>query len=122
MASIATYTVIGWRGQLYRASRRMARLPPRPGVNGEAWVYDGWQTNPEEIVTRAEFASVALAQTAEAAYRGTMDGTTKTAVDPQGTSWSVKVLGVVCEIHSTVTSGVVILVARWTMQVEAAAP
>ncbi len=122
MATIGGYTVIGWRGRLYPAQRRMARLPPRPGVTGEAWVYDQWQTNPDEIVTRAEFSSLALAQAAETNYRKLMDGATKTAVDPLGVSWSVKVVGVVCEVSATTVANVFALVARWQLQVEAVPP
>lgn len=122
MASIATYTVIGWQGRIYPAQRRMAKLPARPGITGDAWVYDGWATNADEIVTRAEFATLILAQAAESLYRQTMDGTTKTAVDPLGVSHSVKVIGVVCEVSATTVSTVFALVARWTLQVEAAAP
>ncbi len=121
MASIASYTVTGWRGRLYPAQRRIASLPPRSGVNGEAWVYDGWETNPEPIITSAEFATLVLAQGARENYRKTMDGTTKTAIDPLGESWSVKVQKVVPEISATVT-GTFRLVATWTLQVEAAAP
>jgi hypothetical protein len=121
MASIATYTVTGWRGRLYPAVRRIARLPARGGKNGTPRVYDGWETNPEPIVTSAEFATLVLAQAARENYRKTMDGLTKTAVDPHGESWSVKVTGMRPEISLTVT-GAYKLIATWTLEVEAEAP
>ena len=120
MATIGGYTVIGWRGRLHAARRRMAALPPRPGVNGLAWVMDGWETNPEPITTSAEFSDAAAAGTALANYRALMDGATKTAVDPVGTSWSVKVKGVSGEISLTTRANVCRLIATWTLQVEAA--
>jgi hypothetical protein len=109
---------IGWRGRLHAAVRRMAPLPPRPGVDGEAWVMDGWQTNPEPIITSATFFDEADADSAMADYRSLMDGTTVIAVDPLGDVWSIKVKSVIVDKSQTVL-GYFRLVANWTLQVEA---
>ena len=116
---IDTEAFVGWRGRLHAAVRRIAPLPPRPGVDGEAWVMDGWGTNPEPITTSREFPSQAEATDALDTYRAMMDGSTKTVVDPMGRSWSVKVRNVTGEPSLTV-SGTYRLVAVWKLQVEAA--
>ncbi len=122
MASIATYSVTGFRGRLHHAVRRIARLPPRPGVNGEAWVYDGWETEPQQIITTVAVANYATALTTQTNYRNTQDGTTKTIVDPHGTSWSVKVQKVEVEISASLSGTTYVVLCTWLVQVEAAAP
>ena len=116
---IDTEAFIGWRGRLHAAVRRIAPLPPRPGVNGEAWVMDGWGTTPDIIVTSREFPTQPEANDALETYRAMMDGSTKTAVDPMGRSWSVKVKNVTGEVSQTVRT-TFRLVALWKLQVEAA--
>lgn len=115
---IDTESFIGWRGRLHAAVRRIAPLPPRPGVDGEAWVMDGWSTNPEPITTSREFPTQGEADDALASYRAMMDGSTTTAVDPLGTVWSVKVRNVTGESSQTVNR-TYRLVAVWKLQVEA---
>lgn len=80
---------------------------------------DAWQTNPEPIVTTNEFDYEFDADDELAVYRGMMDGSTYTAVDPRGQSWQVKVIAVNGEISQT-TTGTFKLVATWNLQVEAA--
>ncbi len=119
MASISTLSgFTGWSGKLHPAVRRIAKLPPRRGVNGEAWVYDGWTTNPEPIVTRHYCADQTAADTDIATARALQDGDTYTAVDPEGRSWSVKVLSVVPDTAVRANGGVT-LALTWTFQVEA---
>jgi len=113
------FPFIGWRGRLHAAVRRIARLPPRPGVSGEAKVMDAWATNPEPIITSYELQTKPDAEAELADYRALMDGGTKTAVDPLGTSWSIKVDSVTGEISQT-PSKTFKLIATWKLQVEAA--
>jgi hypothetical protein len=119
MPRIDDQAFIGWRGRLHEGVRRIASLPPRTGRNGEAWVMDGWVTNPEPIVTSREFATMVDAETTLAAYRAMMDGSTRTAVDPLGRTFNVKVKKVVGDPSVTPTRTVK-LIAVWTLQVEAA--
>lgn len=116
---IDTFAFIGWRGRLHAAGRRMAPLPPRPGVSGEAWVMDAWGTQQEPIVTSREFTSQPEANTELAGYRALMDGSTYAVTDPMGRPWSVKVANVTGEVSQTVRA-TFRLVAIWKLQVEAA--
>lgn len=119
LPSIDGLTFTGWRGRLHHAVRRIARLPPRPGINGEAWVMDGWATNPEPIVTRAAFANDTLAAAEIASYRALMDGSTVVAVDPVGQSFNIKVVEVIAHPNFS-ADGTYVVEATWKTQVEAA--
>lgn len=120
MASIGSLSgFTGWTGTLVASVRRIAKLPPRPGVTGEARVYDTYQTAPRQIVTRKAYATLVLANTDLATARGMMNGTPVTAIDPQGESWSVIVEGVTGEKFSR-PDGQVVLQLTWNLQVEAA--
>lgn len=116
---IDDFTFIGWRGRLHLATRRIAKLPPRPGVTGVARVIDGWETAPEPITTSAIFNAKPDADDAAAGYRALMDGSTVTAVTPLGDVHSVKVELVTTEISQTPTK-TFRLVGTWTLQIEAA--
>jgi hypothetical protein len=120
MASISTLSgFTGWSGKLHPAVRRIAKIPPRPGVDGEAWVYDGWTTNADPIVTRHYCVDQAAANTDIAAARALQDGLTKSVTDPEARTWSVKVLSVVPTTAVRANGGVLLTLA-WSLQVEAA--
>lgn len=119
-ASVGTLTGFsGWTGKYHLAVRRMAKIPPRPGVNGEAWVYDGWTTAADAIVTRHISVDQTAADTSIAIARAYMNGTTITSVDPEGRSWQVKVINVIPETFVRSNGGILVVLA-WTNQVEAA--
>lgn len=119
-ASISTLTGFsGWTGKFHLAVRRLAKLPPREGVNGEAWVFDGWTTEPDKIVTRYVAADQTAADTVIATARALQDGATYTAVDPEGRSWSIKVLSVRPDTAVRANGGVLVML-EWLCQVEAA--
>lgn len=115
---IDVHAFIGWRGRLHAGVRRIARLPPRTGISGEAKVMDAWGTVPESIVTSREWATQPEAEQALEDYRALMDGSTVPVIDPLGRSWSVKVDSVVGDISETGRK-TYRLVATWKLQVEA---
>jgi hypothetical protein len=120
MASIGSLSgFTGWTGRLFPANRRIAALPPRPGVDGEARVYDGWGSQPSQVVTRKAYADLAAAQTDIATARGMMDGGTESVTDPVGQTWTVVVLAVAPEVFQ-IQASQILLQLTWTMQVEAA--
>jgi hypothetical protein len=123
MPSISSFSdFTGWQGRLHAASRRIAPLPPRPGVNGRGYVVDAWGSEPQQIATvDAQFTSASLAQDELDAYRTCVDGGTVTAVDPLGNSWTVLVENVVGTIDQ-LQSGKFRLAATWTLTVVAAEP
>jgi len=119
MSNIGTYTFTGWRGRLHAAVRRLAALPPRPGVNGTVWVIDGWETNPEPIVTSDWYAIPSDATADLNRFRALMNGSSVDVIDPVGQYWSVKVKSVTGE-QSESPDGRTWLVCTWQLQVEAA--
>ena len=87
---------------------------------------DAWATAPSTIVTSREFPTEPEAEATLEEYRALMNGTTVTAVNPLGRTFSVKVNSVVGDVSATVSSAVSArqrnvyrLVATWSLQVEA---
>jgi len=118
MASIAGTNVTTWQGRLVAASRPY-QLSTNPAVNGADVLFDGWQTEPQQITTILEESSDP--RDLELLFRALIDGTTS-AVDPLGRRWDqMRVLDVRCTTDR-LANGRWQLVVIWTLLPRAEEP
>jgi hypothetical protein len=87
MASIGSYTMVGWDGHLFDPELRHTVLEPSPGQDGAVVLFGGYEYRRNELKTVSVHASSAAAQAALALYRA-LQATGTTIIDPSGRTWT----------------------------------
>lgn len=84
--TISLYTFQAWAGRLAFGDKRAGVLPPEPGVDGNAVVFDAYSSEPAEIVTADTHNNLQDARSRAFAYRSLV-GTNVPVYDPVGMYW-----------------------------------